>query len=94
MQGSWNWNHTVNPIQYFTTYSVGFFSLEELRVHKTCDLHVYAVEYTEKNSKTFKDPVTQIQGVSRTKPVFKDLRGIEFRDKKFQNFKGCMGTPC
>ena len=34
-----------------------------------------------KNSRIFKDLETQIQGLSRTNPVFKYFQGLEFEEK-------------
>jgi len=48
-------------------------------------------------SKTFKDLVTQIQGLPSTNPVFKyaTFKGLNTRGKNsrsFKNFQGCEGT--
>jgi len=39
-------------------------------------------------STTCKDLETQIRGLLRTNPVFKYFQGLEFREKKFQDFQG------
>jgi len=54
-----------------------------MRVHASCDW---------KKSRTFNDLDTQIQGLSRTNPFFKDFHSLEFRKKKFKDFQGCVGT--
>jgi len=46
------------------------------------------LENLEKNSRTFKDLQTQIQGLSRTMSVFKDSPGLENLEKKFKDFQG------
>jgi len=40
-------------------------------MHVTCDLYAYAAKCTKK-SMTFKHIETQVQGFSKTNPVFKD----------------------
>jgi len=57
-----------------------------MRVHASCDWI---------KSRTFNDLDTQIQGLSRTNPFFKDFQGLEFRRKNsrtFKDFQGCVGT--
>jgi len=49
--------------------------------------------YKLKNSGTFKDLETQIQGLSRTNPVLKYFQGLEFRDKTSRTFKDAW-EPC
>ena len=47
------------------------------------------------NSRTFKDPWNEIQGLPSTCPVFKYFQGLEFRGKNsstFKDFQGCVGT--
>jgi len=39
------------------------------------------------NSRTFKDLLNEIQGLSSTCPVFKYFQGLEFRRKKFKDFQ-------
>jgi len=46
-----------------------------------CDLYRDAAKYTENNSRTFKDPETEIQRLSKINPTFKDFQSLKFRKK-------------
>jgi len=69
--------------QHVTQLLVNIFqSLNPCHSNNNCihKLQYYRVQ-AKKNSKTFKDLEPQIQGRSRTNPVFKYFQGLEFGEK-------------
>ena len=49
---------------------------------------VHAQCFRKSNSRTFKDIHPQIQGLSRTMPIFKDFQGQENQKINFKDFQG------
>jgi len=69
-----------------------------MKLHCIVQIYLFSVsllffQFSLNKYQDFKDLETQIQGHSRTNPVFKDFQGLEFREKNSRTFKDAQ-LPC